>query len=188
MHIHISDLELYLRCLRAYKLHAVDGVEPQHKTLSLCKAKTAKRVIAELHSGIKPLAEFTSVEIEKLCEDVWNQEISDPSVDKTELQEIAIQAKPETKSKPATPAITKAEKALDEIKTWVTGYAKLEKDATVLYSNVYFEDEIGDCTFAGHIDILRKKEDSIEIVMLKTGSQPPGQNSESLQTMRTASR
>lgn len=173
MHIHISDLELYLRCPRAYKLHKLDGVEPQCKTVSLCKARVARKVITELHSGIKPLAEFTSAEIVKLCEDVWNSEVSDPDVDKVGLQEIAIQAKPETKAKPATPAVTKAEKALDEIKTWVAGYAKLEKDSTVLYSNVYFEDEIGDCTFAGHIDLIRKVQDNIEIILFKTGSQAP---------------
>jgi hypothetical protein len=173
MHIHISDLELYLRCPRAYKLHQVDGIEPQHTTLSLCKSKTVRQVIYELHSGVKPLSEFTSTEIEKLCEDVWKHETTDPSVDKSELAEIAIQAKPETKTKPAIPAITKAAKALDEIKTWVIGYARLEKDSVVLYSNMYFEDEIGDCTFAGRIDLIRKSQDSIEIVMFKTGSQPP---------------
>ncbi len=177
MYLQISDLELYMRCPRAYKLHVLDHVNPRHKSLKICKVKTTKRVVDEIHHGGGwPLVPYTtdSQEIAKLCEDVWKQEISDPGVDQNELAEIAIQAKPETKNKPGTPAVTKAEKALDEIKTLITGYVRLEKDAIVLYSNVYFEDEIGDCTFAGHIDLIRKtQDDGIEIVLFKTGSQAP---------------
>lgn len=174
MHIHISNLELYLKCPRAYKLHLVDGVEPQHTPLSLCKAITSKTVIAKLHSGEKPLTGVTEDEITKLCTEVWNFETSSLPIDKDEFAEIVIQAKPETKNKPATPAVTKGEKYLDEIKTWVTGYAKLEKDAQVVHSNVYFEDTIGDITFSGYIDLIRKTpEGKIEVILFKTGSQVP---------------
>ena len=174
MHIPIAQLDLYLKCPRAYKLHLVDKVEPQHTPLSLCKAITTKTVIAKLHSFGKPLTAIADQEIVKLCEEVWNFETSSLPIDKNEFAEVIIQAKPETKTKPATPVVTKAEKALDEIKTWITGYAKLEKDAKVIYSNVYFEDQIGDITFSGYIDQIRQSpEGGVEIIMFKTGSQSP---------------
>jgi CRISPR/Cas system-associated exonuclease Cas4 (RecB family) len=174
MHIPISNLELYLKCPRAYKLHMVDGVEPQHTPLALCKSITAKAVISQLHNFGKPLAEVTDNEIAQLCTEIWNCEVSSLPIDKDEFSEVVIQAKPETKTKPATPAVTKAEKFLEEIKTWVTSYAKLEKEAKVIHSNVYFEDTIGDITFTGYIDQLRKSpEGSLELIMFKTGSQSP---------------
>jgi len=43
----------------------------------------------------------------------------------------------------------------DEIKTWVTGYAKWRKTRST-YHNAYFEDTIGDITFTGYIDQIRE--------------------------------
>jgi hypothetical protein len=173
MKISIADLELYQRCPRAYKLHVMDEVLPQHKSLSLCKAKVAKEVIASLH-GSKSLAEITAPEIEKLCEQLWQEEIADPQVDQAELSAIVIQAKPATKSKEATLAVTKAQKALVEVKTWCVNYAQMEGEAKILYQDVYFEDRLGDVVFYGYIDQLRQHpEEGLQLVLFKTSSQLP---------------
>ena len=76
MRISISDLELYMKCPRAYQLHKIEGVEPQQKSLSLCKAITTRKVIEELYCDDKDLKDFSQKEIEEKCERVWKEEIS----------------------------------------------------------------------------------------------------------------
>ncbi len=173
MKISVSALELYAKCPRAYKLHALDEVLAQHKTLSVCKAATAKKVIAALHQEKSRLAEIVPEEIEKLCEKIWEQEISDPQTDLAELNAIATQSKPATKNKEATPEMTKGQKMLAEIKTWCREYCQLENEAKILYSDVYWEDKIGDVVFYGYIGQLRESSEGLQVVMFKTSSQFP---------------
>lgn len=78
MKIPITDLELYMRCPRAYKLHKLDGVEPQCKPLSLCKAINVRNVVSALHQR-HPMPQ--SEEIAKLCGETWQEEIADSKDD-----------------------------------------------------------------------------------------------------------
>ena len=49
--ISVHDLELYMRCPRAYKFKVVDESISQQKSLSLCKSITTKRVIFWIHQN-----------------------------------------------------------------------------------------------------------------------------------------
>ncbi len=173
MKISISDLELYIRCPKAYELHCINKIEPWQKNLPLCKAIAVRNVIQKVHEENKNLEDEV---IQKLCEEVWKFEVSDPKVDQKELEEIVVQAKPATKNKEATEAVTKSQKFLEEIKTWCTRYIKLEENSQVLFNNVYFETEIGDITFTGKIDEVRQVQNEIEVVIFNTSSQAPSQN------------
>lgn len=112
-------------------------------------------------------------EIEKLCEKIWQEEISDPQVDQVELKAIATQSKPATKNKEAVSEMTKGQRALSDIKTWCREYCQLENEAKVLYSDVYFEDKIGDVVFYGYLDQIRESSEGLQLVMFKTSSQSP---------------
>ena len=174
MKIALSDLELYLRCPRAYKLHVLDEVLPQHKSLGLCKAATAKQVIAALHHEYPTLSAVSAPAIEKFCDCFWQEELADPQVDQAELNAIVSQAKPATKNKAESPAVTKAQKTLADIKSWCCGYAQWESAAKVLASDVYFEDRLGDVVFYGYLDQLRQHpQEGLQLVMFKTSAQLP---------------
>ena len=174
MKIALSDLELYLRCPRAYKLNVLEEVLPQHKSLGLCKAATTKKVIAALHREYPTLHAVPTSDIEKLCDYFWQEELADPQVDQAELNTLVSQAKAATKNKSETPAVTKAQKTLADIKSWCCGYAQWESAAKVLSSDVYFEDRLGDVVFYGYLDQLREHpEDGIQLVQFKTSAQLP---------------
>ena len=168
----ISDLKLYLQCPRSYKLHVINGLEPPHKSLSLCKASTVRKVMAKLHANEKKPSDHTPQEIESLCEKTWQEEIANASQE--ELNTVVVQGKPATKKVPAVPAVTKGERILENIKTWCFEYTREETDSHVLYCNTGFQIVIGDMTFAGHLDLVRKTPDSgIQLLIFNTSSQPP---------------
>lgn len=172
MKMSIDDIELYMKCPRAYRLHVLKEVLPQYKTLSLCKSITTKKVIFSLHKEKKILEEYSCEEIEKLCDTIWQSEISDPQINWEEMNTIVVQAKTDKKNKEVKKAVTKGDRALAEIKDWCVNYSKLEKRAKVLYSNLYFEDKIGDVIFCGHIDQIRENQEAgLDIIMFKTSSQ-----------------
>lgn len=172
MQISISDLKLYLQCPRSYKLHVIDGLEPQYKSLSLCKAATVRKVMAKLHGNEKKPSDHTPQEIESLCEKIWQEEIANASQE--ELNTIVVQEKPATKKLPDTPAVTKGDRIFENIKTWCLEYSREEIGSQVLYSNTYFQIIIGDVTFAGHLDLLRKGPDpGIQVLIFNTSSQAP---------------
>ncbi len=176
MKISISDLELYVKCPKAYELHCINKIEPRQKSLSLCKAIAVRNVLQKVHEENKNAGELTDEVIGKRCEEVWKTEISDPKVDQKELEEIVVQAKPATKNKEATEAVTKSQKTLNEIKTWCTRYMKLENHSQVLFNDVRFETEIGDTVFCGKIDQVRQVQNEIEVLIFNTSSQAPSQN------------
>ena len=168
MQITISELKQYLQCPRSYKLREIDGVELINKTLSACKTAIVRKVVAEIHSGAKKPCDYTKEAIGKICEQMWQEEASDPKVDQAELSEIVVNEK-----KNGTPAITKGERILENIKTWIFEYSREEMDAEVLYNNLYFQTTIADVTFCGFIDQIRKVNDSLQILIFSTGSQTP---------------
>ena len=169
MKITISNLELYMKCPRAYKLHNLEKIEPQCKSLSLCKAIAARQVILQLHA-----LDCGQEDIAQLCETVWQEEISDPKVDAEELAEIVVQGKPQTKTRPAVDPVTRGEKYLGEIKTWCGNYWKFESAAKVLHSDIYFEDTIGDITLCGHIDQIREHPQAgIQVLRFSTSCHAP---------------
>jgi len=173
MKISVSALELYAKCPRAYKLHALDEVLPQRKTLSTCKSAAAKKVISALHREKKQLSEFSPEDIENLCERIWQEETSDPQTDWTELNAIATQSKPATRNKEAVAETTKGQKSLAEIKTWCIEYCRMENEAQIVYSDVFFEDKIGDVIFYGSLDQVRQSQEGLQLAMFRTSSQIP---------------
>lgn len=174
MQISVSDLKLYLQCPRAYKLHAIDEIEPPYKSLSLCRATTVRQVIAALHDGEKSPCDYTREEIDTICKSAWHEEITDAPVNYEELDMIVVQEKPANKNRPAVPAIMKGERILKNIQTWCFEYTREEIDAHVLYSNVYFQTTIGDTSFVGFLDQVRRHPDlGLQILSFNTSCQPP---------------
>lgn len=171
MQISISELELYMSCPRAYKLNRCDGIEARTKTLSLCKAAAIRKVVQQIHGGI--LEGVTAEDIEQFCENIWQQEVAD--VDQEELNAIVVQEKPATSKKEATPPVTKGQRALENLKTWAVHYTELEKEAQVIYSDIPFQDTIGDMTFTGIISQIRRHpQEGWQIFVFNTSSQLPG--------------
>ena len=171
--IPVSDLELYMRCPRAYKLKVIEEHVAQQKTLSLCRSIATKRVIFWMHDN---KLQFTEDDIKQQCDLMWNEELDDPRVDQQELDEIVVMEKRATKKTKAKPAITKRDKTLKDITTWCLRYQQAEKDRNILHFNVPYECQIGDIVFTGTVDIIRKNSnDDIELVKLRTSSQPPSE-------------
>ena len=171
MQISINEIELYMNCPRAYKLRYSDGIEAEKKSLSLCKSNAIQRVVQQIHGGI--LEGVTAQDVELFCENIWQQETV--SADQEELDAIVIQEKPATSKKEATPPVTKSQRALENLQTWAFHYAELEKEAQVIYSDVPFEDSIGDTTFTGTISQIRKHpQEGWQAIVFNTSSQVPG--------------
>ncbi|NUM33438.1 MAG: PD-(D/E)XK nuclease family protein [Candidatus Brocadiae bacterium] len=171
MQISINEIELYMNCPRAYKLRYHDCIEAKKKNLSLCKSNAIQRVVQQIHGGI--LENVKAEDIELFCENIWQEEIT--NTDQEELDTIVIQEKPATSKKEATPAITKGQRALENLKTWAVHYAELEKEAQVIYSDVPFEDTIGDTTFTGTISQIRKHpQEGWQVIVFNSCSQLPG--------------
>ena len=167
MQLSVSDLKLYLQCPRAFKLHVIDGVKPQSTGLSCCRITAMQKIMAELHGK----SEEAFSQIDEVCERVWQAETREAS--RQELDTVVVQEKLATKTKPAVPAITKGERILESIKTWCSEYFREESSGSVLYSNIHFQDTIGDITFQGKIDLVRKQDDRLQVVVFNTSSQPP---------------
>lgn len=172
MQLSVSDLNLYIKCPRAYKLHEIEGVKPQHKSLSSCRSATVRKVVSALHRGEKKPCDCTRQEIEAICERVWQEEIADPAINQEEINAAVIQEKPATRSKTKTPTVTKGDRVLENIKEWCFEYSR-EGESQVLYSNVSFQTIIADITFTGYIDQVRKVGDNLQVLSFSTGCQPP---------------
>lgn len=171
MQISINEIELYMNCPRAYKLRYCDGIEEKKKSLSVCKANAIRKVVQQIHGGI--LANVKVEDIEMFCEHIWQEEIT--NADQEELDTIVIQEKPATSKKEATLPVTKSQRALENLQTWAVHYAELEKEAQVVYSDVPFEDTIGDTTFTGIIHQIRKHpQEGWQVIFFNTSSQIPG--------------
>ncbi|WP_372364791.1 PD-(D/E)XK nuclease family protein [Candidatus Uabimicrobium sp. HlEnr_7] len=169
--ISVRDLELYMRCPRAYKFKVINDAISQEKPLSLCKSITTKRVIFWMHENKFKL---TKDDIGQQCSLIWDEELSDPRVNQQELQEVVIAEKLATKKTKGKPSISKREKLLESITVWCLNYHKIEKDTNVLHFNIPYECQIGDARFTGAIDLVRQNDDNtIEIVKLRTSSQAP---------------
>jgi len=165
MRLSVKDLQLYQKCPRAYRLHKLEGVEAQRVTVSWCKSTTAREVIKELCCGAVALS-HTQVEIEKICEAIWRSVCA--KADQEELNEVALQAKPATKTRGEIALVTKGEKALEQIKTWCVAYWQMERDKTK-GSPALYETEILGYEFCGTIDLVRFP----QIYFFKTSSQVP---------------
>ncbi|WP_372364856.1 PD-(D/E)XK nuclease family protein [Candidatus Uabimicrobium sp. HlEnr_7] len=171
--ISVRDLELYMRCPRAYKLKVLEEHVAQQKTVSLCRSIATKRVIFWMHEN---KFKFTEDDIQQQCDFFWNEELDDPRVNQQELEEVVVMEKRATKKTKAKPAVSKREKILKDITTWCLRYQQAERSSDVLHFNTPYECQIGDIVFTGSIDLIRKNsDDGIELVKLRTSSQPPGE-------------
>ncbi|NUM33679.1 MAG: PD-(D/E)XK nuclease family protein [Candidatus Brocadiae bacterium] len=171
MQISINEIELYMNCPRAYKFWYCDVMEEKKKSLSVCKANAIRKAVQQIHGGI--LANVKAEDIEMFCEHIWQEEIT--NADQEELDTIVIQEKPATSKKEATPPVTKGQRALVNLKIWAVHYAEMEKEAQVIYSDVPFEDTIGDTTFTGTISQIRKSpQEGWQVIVFNTSSQIPG--------------
>ena len=171
MQISINEIELYMNCPRAYKLRYCDGMEEKKKSLSVCKTNAIKRIVQQIHGGI--LANVKAEDIAMFCEHIWQEEIT--NADQEELDTIVIQEKPATGKKEAVPSVTKGQRGLENLKIWAGHYAELEKEAQVIYSDVPFEDTIGDTTFTGIIHQIRKHpQNGWQVIVFNACSQIPG--------------
>lgn len=168
--IPVSDLELYMRCPRAYQLKVIEENVAQQKSLALCRSITTKRVIFWMHEN---KLKYTADDIKQQCDLVWREEINDPRVNQQELEEIVVMEKQATKKTKTKPAVTKRDKILEDITTWCLRYQQMEKNADVLHFNIPYECKIGDIIFTGTVDLIRKNDEGIEIVKLRTSSQRP---------------
>ena len=173
MQISVSELNLYLRCPRAFKLRAIDGVEPERKGLSECFSSAIRNTIGQLHGGEKRPQEYSREEIDTICGLIWQGEAANPRIGRAELETVVVPGKPGTKKRPVVAAVTRGEQMLANLTEWCFSYAQGEIASEVAYSNVHFHTTIGDATFTGRIDLVRRHPQSgMQVVCFETGIEP----------------
>lgn len=173
MQITISEVLKYIQCPRSFKLATIDGREPEHKSLSFCRSVTVKEVLKALHLTDNQMSRYSYEEIQSICQEIWQKQILDLKVNQDELCSFVVQPKAATKNKPVVHGVTKSERILENITKWVFEYSREESQAEVLYTGVYFQTQIADTTFVGYIDVVRKVNDTLQVLSISTASQPP---------------
>ncbi|BBM87087.1 PD-(D/E)XK nuclease family protein [Candidatus Uabimicrobium amorphum] len=173
MQLSMSELKQYIRCPRSYKLQEVDGVEMKYTCLSSLRVKVLSKAMYQIHCEDKKPCDYSKEHIATICKSLWLREINEANINPDELNAIIVQEKSATKKREAIPAITKADRILDNITTWIFEYSREEVDVEVLYNNVYFQTTIGDCQLVGWIDQIRCVNGELQLLIFNSSKQAP---------------